>query len=256
LGVLLSLFVPGFGLLRAGRVGRGALWFFAILSIGVLMTLILIWRAVPAWAAFAAMIAALAVQIVMLIDSYRPGRLSVGLVFLFLLFLSAIIFLPVPAHLVAEASKIPTAAMEPTLGISSGTPDQVIVDRLSYRFWAPQRGDLAVFTTTGIWGIADGSDSQSFVKRVVGLPGEKIEIRDGHVFADGRQLNEQDGIPPISYFALRAQSYDVPPGAYFMLGDNSRKSYDSRYWGSVPRSNIYGRVSRIYYPFSRAGVPR
>jgi signal peptidase I len=125
---------------------------------------------------------------------------------------------------------------------------------LSYRFSAPRRGDLAVFATTGITGIPEEA---FFVKRVVGLPGEKIEIRDGHIFADGRQLKEEDGIPDaISYEAVRGGRYVVSEGAYFMLGDNSRNSYDSRYWGSVPRANIFGRVSRIYYPFSRAGVPR
>jgi signal peptidase I len=99
-------------------------------------------------------------------------------------------------------------------------------------------------------------DASLFVKRVAGLPGEKIEIRDGHLFANGRQLSEQDGIPAVPYVAHPAASYIVPEGAYFMLGDNSRNSFDSRYWGSVPRANIQGRVARIYFPFSRAGVPR
>lgn len=262
LGVLLSLLVPGFGLVRAGRIARGVIWFLAIQIVGMLVILLLIWRAIPSWAAFAALIAAIAVQIVMLLDSCRPGRLSMSGGFVFALVLTAIIFLPLPAHLIAQAMRVPTAAMEPTLqGVSKGTPDHVIVDRVSYRFSAPRRGDLAVFNTAGIAGIPD---NPSFVKRVVGLPGERIDIRDGHVFADGRQLNERDGIPPVSYTApsvqtqslLSGESYVVPDGAYFMLGDNSRNSYDSRYWGFVPRTNIYGRVSRIYYPFSRAGVPR
>lgn len=262
LGVLLSLLVPGFGLVRAGRTARGISWFFAIQIVGLLVTSFLIWRAIPSWAALGAIIAGITVQIVMLVDSFRPGRLNGTLVLVLVLAFLALIFLPLPAQLLAQAIKIPTAAMEPTLqGVSKGTPDHVIVDRLSYRFSAPQRGDLAIFTTTGIAGIPA---NPSYVKRVVGLPGEKIEIRDGHVFADGRQLNEQDGIPPVSYIVgpVQTQSltsagiYVVPEGAYFMLGDNSRNSYDSRYWGFVPRANIYGRVSRIYYPFSRAGVPR
>jgi signal peptidase I len=260
LGVVLSLLVPGFGLVRAGKIARGVIWLLAIQVVGVLVVLLLIWRAVPSWAAACAVVAAFAVQIVMLVDSYRPGRLNANRLLVFALILAAIIFLPMPAHLVAQGVKIPTAAMEPTLqGDSKGNPDQVIVDRLSYRFGTPKRGDLAVFSTAGIAGIPE---TTSFVKRVVGLPGEKIEIRDGHVFADGHQLDEKDGIPAISYVVpVRTQSstnggqYVVPDGAYFVLGDNSRNSYDSRYWGSVPRANIYGRVSRIYYPLSRAGVP-
>lgn len=253
LGVLLSLLVPGFGLVRAGRIARGIGWFFAIQIVAILASVLLIWRAVPSWGVLVAFIAALAVQIVMLVDSFRPGRLNVIGLLVFAVFLAAIIFLPLPAQLIAQAFRIPTAAMEPTLQGAKGTPDHVIVDRLSYRFSPPRRGDLAVFATTGIAGI---SEDASYVKRVVGLPGEKIEIRDGHIFANGRELNEEDGIPLISYVAARGERYVVSENAYFMLGDNSRNSFDSRYWGSVPRANIFGRVSRIYYPFSRAGVPR
>ena len=250
LGVLLSLLVPGFGLIRAGRTARGISWFLGIQIVGVLVTLCLIWRALPSWAVLVAIISGVAIQIVMLVDSYRPGRLNATRLLGFALVLAALIFLPLPAHFIAQSYKITTAAMEPTL---QGTPDHVIVDRLSYRFSAPRRGDLAVFATTGLGAIPEDT---VFVKRVVGLPGEKIEIRDGHIFADGRQLNEEDGIPPISYVAARGERHVVSDGAYFVLGDNSPNSFDSRYWGSVPRANIFGRVSRVYYPFSRAGVPR
>ena len=101
-----------------------------------------------------------------------------------------------------------------------------------------------------------------FVKRLVGLPGERIEIRGGRLFADGRLLDESAGIPPIVYTSPRMSSvssetsYAVPEDGFFFLGDNSAHSFDSRYWGSVPRKNIYGKVSRIYYPLSRIGVPR
>ena len=264
LGVLLSLLVPGFGLVRAGRIARGITWFLAIQIVAILVTLLLIWRAIPFWAALGGFIAAIAFQVVMLVDSFRPGRLNTILSLVFALVLAAILLLPLPPHLIAEVIKIPTAAMEPTLqGASRGTPDHVIVDRLSYWFSPPQRGDLAAFRTTGIAGIS--GEGPSFVKRIVGLPGERIEIRDGHLFADGRQLNENDGIPTVLYYSVPTSLTDsfnsggiylVPGDAYFVLGDNSRKSFDSRYWGYVPRTNIYGRVSRIYYPFSRAGIPR
>jgi signal peptidase I len=250
----LSLLVPGFGLIRAGRIARGICWFVALQIVGILVILLVIWRAVPTWAALLAIISGIAFQIVMLVDSYRPGRLTLGRVLIFAVVLSAIVFLPLPTQLIARAFTIPTASMEPTLqGTSKGAPDHVILDRLSYRLSAPHRGDLAIFSTKGIEGIPE--DASLFVKRVVGLPGEKIEIRDGHVFANGRQLSEQDEIPAVSYVPHPAASYIVPEGAYFMLGDNSPNSFDSRYWGSVPRANIQGRVARIYYPLSRAGVP-
>ena len=97
------------------------------------------------------------------------------------------------------------------------------------------------------------------------MPGERIEIRDGSVFANGVRLTERDGIPPIR-FVTRAvvehaagastASYDVDKGGYFVLGDNSSNSLDSRFFGCVPRQNVYGKVTAIYYPFSRAGRPR
>jgi signal peptidase I len=255
LGVLFSLFVPGFGLIRAGRIVRGICWFVAIQAIGILTVLFIIWRAIPTWGALVAMCLAIAVQIVMLVDSYRPGRLTLGLFVIFMLGCAAILLVPLPAQWIARAFKVPTAAMEPTFqGASKGTPDHIIIDRLTYRLSEPGRGDLVVFSTKGISGIPE--EASLYVKRVAGLPGEKIELRDGHVFANGRKLTEQDGIPPFFYVPTSHESYNVPEGEYFMLGDNSRNSFDSRYWGCVPRHNLVGRVSRIYYPFSRAGVPR
>jgi signal peptidase I len=263
-GALLSLLVPGFGLIRAGWIVRGITWFVAIQIVAILVTLLFIWRAIPFWAVLCGFIAAIAFQGVMLVDSFRPGRVNTVVSLAFALVLAAILLFPLPPHLIAEVIKIPTAAMEPTLqGPSRGTPDHVIVDRLSYWFSPPQRGDLAVFQTRGIAGIS--GEGSSFVKRVVGLPGEKIEIRDGHLFADGRQLNENDGIPTTLDYSVPTSLphsfnsdgiYLVPDDAYFVLGDNSQKSFDSRYWGYVPRTNIYGLVSRIYYPFSRASIPR
>ena len=103
------------------------------------------------------------------------------------------------------------------------------------------------------------------MKRLVGLPGERIEIRDDRVFADGKVLEQGAGIPPVSYVFPGSGmpsvfsdggSFSVPRDGFFVLGDNSTRSFDSRYWGAVPRENIYGRVARIYYPWSRIGVPR
>jgi signal peptidase I len=126
----------------------------------------------------------------------------------------------------------------------------------------PKRGDLVVFSPPDK-ALADNRGDIFFFQRLVGLPGEKIEIRDGHVLVDGRQLGERDGIPEIHYtagpagpFIADSSVYAVPQDTYFMLGDNSPNSYDSRYWGYLPAANIYGRVSRIYYPFSRVRVPR
>lgn len=197
----------------------------------------------------------------MLVDSFRPGRLNARLWFVFAAMLVAIFLTPSAPQVLAHAFTIPTNSMAPTLrGLSYGTGDHIVADRLCYKLSPPKRGELIVFRTAS---IAEIHDDAYFIQRLVGLPGEKIEIRDGHVFTDGRQLGENDGIPdrpyttaPFQAFMTGPGVYQVPQDAYFMLGDNSPNSFDSRYWGYLPMANVYARVSRIYYPFSRAGVPR
>ena len=263
--MLLSLFVPGFGLVRAGRPLRGLAWFIGLQFLGVVLTVLFIVRAVPTWVVCGGMLAVFAYFLTMLVDSFRPGRLTWPLGLGFAIAFVALVALPSVPQLMARGFKVPTAAMEPTLiGASHGAPDCVIVDRVSYLFSQPKRGDLVAFRTTGIMGIDQGDGEVFFVKRLVGLPGEQIEIRDGHVFADGRLLDESSGIPPITYISPAVSlpsvipeggSYTVPQDGFFFVGDNSAHSLDSRVWGSVPRKNIFGRVSRIYYPLSRIGVP-
>jgi signal peptidase I len=264
-GVLLSLFVPGFGLVRAGRPLRGLAWFIGLQFLGVVLTVLFIVRAVPTWVVCGGMLAGFVCVLTMLVDSFRPGRMTWPLALGFVIVFVALVALPPVHHLMERGFKVPTAAMEPTLiGASHGTPDYVIVDRVSYLFSQPKRGDLVAFRATGIMGI-EADDEILFVKRLVGLPGEKIEIRDGHIFADGRLLDDGAGIPPITYISATQSvpsvipeggSYTVPQDGFFFVGDNSAHSLDSRHWGSVPRKNIFGRVSRIYYPLSRIGVPR
>ena len=151
--------------------------------------------------------------------------------------------------------------MQPTLMASANgaTADHFFVNRLAYVFSAPKRGDLIVFRTAGIPGIGRTKDVL-YVKRLVGFPGETIEIKEGRLFANGRQLSEADGIPNLRYVGRigggGTATYEVSAGSYFVLGDNSERSADSRYFGSVPGENLFGRVSRIYYPLSRISVPR
>jgi len=266
LGVLLSLFVPGFGLIRAGHIWRGVVWFVAVQVIWVFALLLAIWRSIPSWVVFAGFAIALGCQLVMLGDSFRPGKLNARLCLIFAAAFFAVICLPPAAQFFSRAFRIATDGMAPTLrGCSHGPADEIIADRLCYMLSPPKRGDLVVFH------LPDGAMTKTpddppeifFFQRLVGLPGEKIEIRDGHVLADGRQLGESDGIPEVHYTTAPprplmpdSRVYEVPHDAYFMLGDNSPHSYDSRYWGYLPAANIYARVSRIYYPFSRVGVPQ
>ncbi len=256
LGVLLSLLLPGFGLLRAGRVARGFTWFVCLQGLATFIAMLATWRAIPGWVVLGALALNLLCFVAMLVDSYRPGHLTSAGGFIFIVLFLAFTFLPSSYQFAGGFIKIPSAAMAPTLQ----TSDRVLVDRLSYAFSPPKRGDLVAIRTTGLSQLEPG---QIFIKRVVGLPGEKIEIRDGHVYADGRLLGEKDGIPNLAYtldspYPLLAPNgiFEVAPRSYFVVGDNPSASRDSRSWGSVPIENIYGRVARIYYPFDRMGVPK
>ncbi len=257
-GVILSLFVPGFGLVRAGQPLRGLFSFVGIQFASVAVLLLMISRSIPTWAVCAGIVVSLFCFILVLIDSFRPGRLTWPMTILFVVVLAALIALPSLGNLVAVAYRVPTENMKPT--VEPG--DCLMADRVSYRFSKPKRGDLVVFRTTGLLSIANAGDKTLFLERVVGLPGEQIEINGGRVYANGKLLGQRDGIPPITYTApmfkapTESSSFTVPEESYFVLGDNSPHSYDSRYWGSVPQKNILGRAVRTYYPVSRIGTPK
>ncbi len=222
---------------------------------------------IPLTIALIPYVAPLIASLWMLCDSFRPGRMSLRLWFLFAGLLIALILLPSPYSLIVKSFRVPTGAMEPTLlGARDGnTPDHVVVDRISYRFKKPERGDLIVFRTSPISAIpthANGGETY-YIKRLVGLPGERVEIREGAIYANGRKLGTEDGIPSIAYVSYPLQSfpgtkdgdaYLVGQGEYFVLGDNSANSADSRLWGCVPESALFGKVTKIYYPFSRIGA--
>lgn len=263
-GTVLSLLVPGFGLVRARQFKRGMLWLVALQLMGLAAACVWVTRAIPTAVAVAAFVVCIVAGLWMLGDSYRPGRMTLKLWVLFGVVLAVLMFVPALPRLVAAAFAIPTSAMEPTLlGTASGGPDLILVNRAAYWFSEPQRGDLVVFRTRGIRGIEAESryeGEMTYVKRLVGLPGETIQIRDGHVFANGRQLGAEDGLPSVTYvqprFADDATSYTVPGDSCFVLGDNSPRSSDSRYWGYVPKANVLGKVARIYWPLSRISVPK
>jgi signal peptidase I len=161
---------------------------------------------------------------------------------------------------IAKPYRIPTASMEPTLhcgkptdGCRSRFSDRVIANRIVYRFHAPKRGDIIVFDTPAGVKAACGAGG-AFVKRIVGLPGEQVSMRNGHVLIDGVRLKE----PYLDAGDLGREDGEwprIPRGGYFVLGDNRALSCDSRRWGVVPRGNIIGRADLRYWPPNRAGEP-
>jgi signal peptidase I len=159
---------------------------------------------------------------------------------------------------VAKPYRIPSPSMEPTLHCARPADfcqgrfsDRVIADRLAYRFGDPERGQIVVFKappTADRCGSGEGGST--FVKRLIGLPGEAVSVRDGVIFIDGGRLTE-----PYVDRGLRGDENGrwprVPPDHYFVLGDNRTHSCDSRTWGTVPRGNLIGRAMLTYWPPSR-----
>jgi len=149
---------------------------------------------------------------------------------------------------VVQAFFIPSGSMEPTLR----TGDRILVSKFTYRIWEIHRGDIIVFRYPL-------NPNKDFVKRVVGLPGERIEMKDGLVQIDGRPLSEI--YPTALPGGDRACSSNygpetVPTGSLLVLGDNRCNSEDSRFFGFVPITNIIGRALAVYWPPDRIGLVR
>ena len=142
-----------------------------------------------------------------------------------------------------QAFKIPSSSMHPTLQVG----DHLIANKLVYRFRNPGRGEVVIFK------FPDNT-RRDFVKRLVGRPGEKVKIAGGKIYIDGKEVT--DGrIASREYFNDEGMpETTVPTDKYFVLGDNSANSYDSRYWGFVPRKDFLGEALFIYWPPKRWGV--
>ncbi|MEO0768466.1 MAG: signal peptidase I [Cyanobacteria bacterium J06649_4] len=148
---------------------------------------------------------------------------------------------------VAEARFIPSESMLPTLKID----DRLVIEKISYHFNPPQRGDIIVFRAPQeALDAAHSTTNDAYIKRVIGLPGEEIEVKDGKVFINGDALSE-DYIqaPPVYTWGPRT----VPEGEYLVLGDNRNSSSDGHVWGFLPRESIIGRAIVRFWPLQRIG---
>jgi signal peptidase I len=157
---------------------------------------------------------------------------------------------------VANPYRIPSASMEPTLrcarpapGCDSSFSDRVIANRLAYRFRDPHRGDIVVFHAPAA-AKQQCSEGGTFVKRIIGLPGEVVSERAGIVSIDGKPLSEPY-VDPRRRDTTTQTWPRVPPHDYFVMGDNRASSCDSREWGPVPRENLIGPVLMTYWPPNR-----
>jgi signal peptidase I len=169
---------------------------------------------------------------------------------------------------VVNPYRIPSSSMEPTLncakpalGCLGDSSDRVLACRICLRFESPSRNDVVVFNTPRKAALECG-EGGTFVKRVIGLPGETVhEDRKGFIYIRGPdskkwvKLNEpfisaKDRLADSQNFGMTKH---VPEGQYFMMGDNRSQSCDSRKWGSVPRSKLIGIVFFVYWPPDRIG---
>jgi len=158
---------------------------------------------------------------------------------------------------IVQAFKIPTGSMEPTLHGASRGGDRILVNKFVYYFRGPERGDIVVFSTKNIEGLDKDKD---YIKRLVGLPGDTVEIRKGRLYVNDTLLVYPEMFRTNTYFNFEGESggygapgqkVTVPDRSYFVLGDNSGNSKDSRYWGFVPHRNIKGKALLIYWPLTR-----
>ena len=156
---------------------------------------------------------------------------------------------------IAQATQVPTESMKPTILVG----DHFFLDKFAFPANYPEfllnilpnrkieRGDIVAFKPPH-------NPSVPFIKRVIGLPGETLEVRDKAVYIDGKRIEE-----PYQYFDSEEDRYAprdshgpvlIPPDHYFMMGDNRDNSNDSRYWGEVPRENIIGKPLFVYWSYA------
>ncbi|PRX26655.1 signal peptidase I [Orenia metallireducens] len=143
---------------------------------------------------------------------------------------------------VVQAFYIPSGSMLPTLKPG----DRIFANKFIYRFREPRRQEIIVFK----WPV---DPKRRFIKRLIGLPGDRVKIVEGQVYVNDKPL-EEDYTLERSYTDF--PEVKVPEGHYFMLGDNRNNSEDSRFWGFVPQANIVGKAFVIFWPLNRMALIR
>ncbi|HEY8028129.1 MAG TPA: signal peptidase I [Gaiellaceae bacterium] len=195
----------------------------------------------------------------------RPVRVALDWV---LTIVGAILIVLAIKAWVVNPYRIPSSSMEPTLhcarpapGCESGFSDRVLACRICLDFSSPHRGQIIVFETPPLALVKCGAGG-TFVKRLIGLPGETLkEDHQGYIWIEppgGSSFTELkepyiQADRRLADSAHFGQSWRVPLGNYFFMGDNRAQSCDSREWGSVPRKNLIGTVFFVYWPPNRIG---
>lgn len=151
--------------------------------------------------------------------------------------------------LIVEPRYIPSLSMYPTFDIN----DQLAVEKVSKLMRPPKRGEVVVFDPPPLfWDLtARKPDGEAVIKRVVAIEGDTVQVKQGHLYLNGKRLDEP--------YTNELAQYDldelrVPAGSVFVLGDNRNHSFDSHYWGFLPIKNIIGHATVVYWPPARVGA--
>jgi signal peptidase I len=142
---------------------------------------------------------------------------------------------------IGQVTVVRGASMEPTLHNN----ERLIANKISYRFESPKRSEVIIFKPPL-------EIKRNYIKRIIGIPGDKIEIIKGEIYLNDNKL-EENYIEYKSYEDLSAIL--VPDDSFFVLGDNRSNSSDSRYWGFVPRKNVVGKAWVVFWPLNRIRIP-
>jgi signal peptidase I len=243
---LLQIVTPGLGNLYSGRPLRALILHLSVLCIGLFLLLALVWLPSPLNLLLPAA-AAIIVMVFMVTDGVRCARAArpdfplarYNRWYVYLLVVAVVaVAEPFLAHAYVIQSVLTHApSMEPTVLVG----DRIVVDKSAYAFSEPKRGDLAIYRTTEF-------HQAIFMKRIVGMPGETIEIRNREVFINGRKVDEPY-VPSMDEPSLRDSlaATVIPAGTYFLLGDNRDNSLDSRFIGPVRRQQLVGKAKTIYF---------
>lgn len=142
---------------------------------------------------------------------------------------------------IGQVTVVQGASMESTLH----NKERLIANKIGYRFESPKQGEIIIFRPPL-------DTKRNYIKRVIGIPGDKVKIVNGKVYVNDQEL-EESYVTNRSYENLPTTT--VPEGSYFVLGDNRPNSSDSRYWGFVPRKNVVGKAWVVFWPLNRIRLP-